>query len=681
MTSRGRFAFAVAVLAAPLPATTQDRDAELAAQVADLTDRAASLDPATRAEAHKQAPELFRKNEPKIVRFAQSKDEARRIPALVLTAMMGKHPPENLLDLDDLVAVVVGLDLLPENASLIPRLQDLMRHDKVSVRLAAARALGRFADQTARTQIQAELSKAWQDQKVGPDDILGYYIMAHWYPSSYAQSILSYIGSADLPTAETALAALLNVPNFQPGASLDTQAAAALRNEKLSIRLRELLLRLLAREMPSSLLPLLTVPNATLRSQVVEHVDRTVDNPLMVKPLIEIARKPEVAKLDDGRDPPQPLMSWIEKWLGRLTGESGGGLEAHEKWLQVRFKSLLDQRADAAIKKGVEALKAQQKDDGTWTYNNNNIYPVGVTGLAVYTLLKCDAKIDDKAVLRGLEVLLTKDPEGTYSASLVAMALATMVEKVRAQKKTTAAMPRIQSRLQEIVDILIASQKTTGGWSYDIKLKTGTGVQAPPAAGQDRYDFSNTQFAVLGLRAGANAGARVPRTTWERSLALYEKHQNDKDGGWPYIGETSGHHGIAPSSMAMTAAGAYGWMICKTSIDEKLAPDSLRVQERVTRALDYLAKNWKVYATGLADAYYWLYSVERMGMAGRIDRIGEHDWYVEGATWLLVRQKPDGLWVGNYGATVDTCLALLFLKRAYIATPYIETESGGRPKR
>jgi hypothetical protein len=668
------------VLAWLLATPAQDRDAELARQVADLTDRAASLDPASRSEAHKQAPELFRKNEAKIVRFAQSKDEARRIPALVLAAIVGKHSAEKLLDIDDLVAVVVGCDLLPENAALIPRLQELMRHDKVSVRLAAARALGRFSDQPARTQIQTELSKAWQDKAVGPDDVLGYYVMAHWNAFSYSQTIQSYISSADLPTAETALAALLNVPNFQPGANLETQAAAALRNEKLSIRLRELLLRFLAREMPSSLISLLTLPNSSLRSQVVELVDRAVDNPLMVRPLVEIARKPEVAKLGDGREPPQSLMSWIEKWLGRLTGEFGGGLDGHEKWLQVKFKSVLDERADAAIKKGVEALKAQQKEDGTWAYNDT-MFPVGVTGLAVYTLLKCDAKVDDKSVLRGVEVLLAKDPEGVYSASLVAMALATMVEKIRAQKKTTAAMPRLQSRLQEIVDILVASQKATGGWSYDIKLKTGTGVQAPPAAGQDRYDFSNTQFAVLGLRAGANAGARVPRTTWERSLALYEKHQSEKDGGWPYIGEMPGIQGTPSSSMAMTAAGAYGWMICKTSLDDKLAPDHLRTQERVARGIEYLAKNWQVDASGLADAYYWLYSVERMGMAGRIDRIGERDWYVEGATWLLVRQRPDGSWVGNYGATVDTCLALLFLKRAYIATPYIETEGGGGRKK
>lgn len=66
-------------------------------------------------------------------------------------------------------------------------------------------------------------------------------------------------------------------------------------------------------------------------------------------------------------------------------------------------------------------------------------------------------------------------------------------------------------------------------------------------------------------------------------------------------------------------------------------------------------------------------------VAGQVDRIGAHDWYMEGAQWLLIRQRSDGAWAGHYGENVDTCFALLFLKRAYISTPYIET--GGNKKK
>jgi len=664
-------AFIIAALLAPL----QDRDAEFLGHVNDFADRAASLDPFVRAEARQALPDFFRKNEAKIVRLAQSKDDARRIPALILAAIMGKHDPLKLLDLDDVAARVVGCDQLTVDAGIVQRLLGFFDDAKVSVRIAAARALGRVEDATLRSQIQIELSKFWQDPKAGPEDALAYYVMAHWYPASYAQSIQSYMSQPDPATVETCIAALLNLPSFEPGGSLESQAASALRNEKVSLRLRELLVKMLAKEMPSALLGLLTTPQPKLRSQVVDSIDRTLDNPIFVKPLVELWKKDDIKRLDDGKEPPQPLTAWIEKWLGRLTAEAGG-IDKAEEWLRVKFKSVLDERADKAIKKGVEALRKLQKEDGTWTFNSS--YPVGVTGLTVYTLLKCDVKPDDKDLLRGVDVMMTKDPEGTYSAACVGMALATLLEKLRAQKKNIAALPKLPTRLQEIMDILIASQKNTGGWSYDIKTKTGTGIQAPAPApgGEDRYDFSNTQFAVLSLRAGANQGARVPRTTWERALVLYEKHQNEKDGGWPYIGLTPGQPGTAGSSLAMSAAGAYGWMIIKTSLNERLSPEDARDQKRVQDALGYLAKSWQVDATGLADVYYWLYSVERMAMAGRVDSIGGHDWYVEGATWLLARQKPDGEWVGNYGSTVDTCLALLFLKRAYIATPYIETGEG-----
>ena len=51
--------------------------------------------------------------------------------------------------------------------------------------------------------------------------------------------------------------------------------------------------------------------------------------------------------------------------------------------------------------------------------------------------------------------------------------------------------------------------------------------------------------------------------------------------------------------------------------------------------------------------------------------MGTHEWYPEGAKALLASQKVDGSWgVGTVGenkvdrGTVDTCFAILFLKRA-----------------
>jgi hypothetical protein len=51
--------------------------------------------------------------------------------------------------------------------------------------------------------------------------------------------------------------------------------------------------------------------------------------------------------------------------------------------------------------------------------------------------------------------------------------------------------------------------------------------------------------------------------------------------------------------------------------------------------------------------------------------LGKHDWYEEGAQHLLGAQSGDGSWsAGGESALVNTCFALLFLKRA--TTPIVQ---------
>ena len=59
---------------------------------------------------------------------------------------------------------------------------------------------------------------------------------------------------------------------------------------------------------------------------------------------------------------------------------------------------------------------------------------------------------------------------------------------------------------------------------------------------------------------------------------------------------------------------------------------------------------------------------ERAGVLTGTAWVGTHDWYLEGAEYLLKAQRPDGSWSGSSELAqmqqVDTCFALLFLKRA-----------------
>lgn len=644
------------------------QDAEAVSEkAAAVAARACDFDPAVRAEAQKEAVQLVRKNEGLILKMGDSAD------AKIVLALAGKFAPDKLWAMSDARCRQVACDLLPPLDARIPDFMAMLRTGDVKTRVAAGRALGKFVDPAARGKIIPELGKmGTADPKLDVFDVLSMFVQSFYTPS-LAANLGNYIGSAEIPICETAAAAIGSIPNFEPSGYFFDGASAALRRDALDLHLREMILRLALKGPTHMILPLLTLPDKSLRARVVDHVDANLDNPLLAKPLIDVAKQPATAKLDDGKDPSQPLSVWIEKWLTKLTGQEGG-VKGAEEWSKRTYASLVDQMTDKAIKKGVEALKKEQKDDGMWD-QSFPAYKIGATALAVYTLLKCDVAPDDKAVLKGLDVLLAKDPENTYAVSLMAMAMATAVEKIKEQKKASGLLNKIGPRLQKMADVLIASQNPCGGWSYAIQLNTGTGVKTPVGSA-DTFDFSNTQFAVLGLRAAANNGARVPRATWERALALYEKMNNAKDGGWPYIANTP--QMTFGSTTTMTAAGGYGWLVCKTSINERLAIEELREEGPYRKAAEYLAKQWNWQNSN--ENFYYLYSLERMCMAGKMEKLVDRDWYADGSAWLLARQATGGTWLGSYGAEVDTCLALLFLKRAFIRTPYIETGGSKRSK-
>jgi hypothetical protein len=76
----------------------------------------------------------------------------------------------------------------------------------------------------------------------------------------------------------------------------------------------------------------------------------------------------------------------------------------------------------------------------------------------------------------------------------------------------------------------------------------------------------------------------------------------------------------------------------------------------------------RLYNEVKGDVYYFLWSLERVAMAYDLSTFGGHDWYQWGSAWLLGKQTPAGAWLGRYGpGGVDTCFALLFLKRANLS--------------
>jgi hypothetical protein len=92
------------------------------------------------------------------------------------------------------------------------------------------------------------------------------------------------------------------------------------------------------------------------------------------------------------------------------------------------------------------------------------------------------------------------------------------------------------------------------------------------------------------------------------------------------------------------------------------------------------------YGTVRLD-YDTAYAVERAGDIARVDRMGDHDWFGEGAEWFIAIQSKNGAWgadqpkgrASDVAGPMDagdvlasTCFALLFLARA---TPPVLTHA------
>jgi hypothetical protein len=179
-------------------------------------------------------------------------------------------------------------------------------------------------------------------------------------------------------------------------------------------------------------------------------------------------------------------------------------------------------------------------------------------------------------------------------------------------------------------------------------------------------DNSNTQFAILALWTARRHGVPMTRTL-NLVVRRFLTSQN-LDGSWGY------HYffgGGDPDRPAMTCVGLIGLAVGHGLAQPQ--PAGQRVQDpRIVNGLIALSKHVGKPADDLIEQpmqnLYFLWSVERVAVLYNMPKIGDKDWYRWGAQVLVVNQQKPGNWTGGQyhgnSPVLDTCLALLFLKRA-----------------
>lgn len=330
-----------------------------------------------------------------------------------------------------------------------------------------------------------------------------------------------------------------------------------------------------------------------------------------------------------------------------------------------------------ALERGVTYLKKQQNPtQGNWPEYESEIG--GLTALATLALLSCGEKPDSPEVAKALKYLdALPPPKRTYAASLQIMAFAAADPK-RYKLKITAVAHFLEARQ-------IKSGETKGGWTY---------------SDANRGDNSNTQFAMLALHEAERAGVKIADETWQLALDYWlSKGMQKPDGAFGYIREE-------PPTGSMTCAAIASLILATDRLhpgDASAVDGQVRCcgnqprEDEIEQALDWLGRKFTVTSNpnvqgfrGIGQSHpwllYYLYGVERVGrMSGR-RFLGSHDWFREGAEFLVNEQRKSihGNWTGTgiieNNPIVATSFALLFLskgKRPVVISRLKHSEDNG----
>ena len=348
---------------------------------------------------------------------------------------------------------------------------------------------------------------------------------------------------------------------------------------------------------------------------------------------------------------------WMMAWMARRLGWRGlAGARWVLVWLCVGVVGLwavlgpgsgsgsawgmTDEQVLAAIERMQEHLLDQQREHGGWDSfgtEGHDIGEHGPTALATLALLESGMPYQDARVAAGLRWLERNASEQTYSRSL--------------RGHVWAALPDHFGRLLADDARWLIDAQSEGLFDYGPVRRS-------------RVDHSVTQYGVLGLWEYAKRGGGVPDSFWHAASAHFVAAQRP-DGGWNY-----GSGGTQESYGSMTCAGL---TVLYTALQE-LHRDRNTPPEPIMNAINaglgwmdrHFAQNGKpeenVGKRGAAWTYYYLYGLERVGLANGVFKLNGRDWYREASEAILRRERGSGA----VGGVVDTSFALLFLARGRV---------------
>lgn len=319
--------------------------------------------------------------------------------------------------------------------------------------------------------------------------------------------------------------------------------------------------------------------------------------------------------------------------------------------------------------------------------NNGGIS--GQTSLAAYALIKAGDDPATEPVQKIVANVRKRANSGNYkppSNGIYAAGVELMLLEAAGGKQ-------YRKELEAIVAYLLKHQHASGAWDYVGAFEGG--------------DTSQCQYAMLGFWAAERAGIKVDRAAWDRGAQWFLQTQYPQ-GGFSYHPKKTGGENTQMTH-TMTAAGVCSLLLARMHLypndkgpgqeapekkkttkfgvleavdldtvenpdgTKKVDPDDYKpivasgaLLGGASRAHGWLARQFTI--SGTRWGMYYLYTLERTAALLNTQLIGGHDWYREGATYLVKTQANDGSWRSTSGQVPSTAFGILFLTRATAKT-------------
>jgi hypothetical protein len=299
---------------------------------------------------------------------------------------------------------------------------------------------------------------------------------------------------------------------------------------------------------------------------------------------------------------------------------------------------LVDRRTDAAIKRGLDWLKASQRQDGAWG-GAEDTNCTAYTALSMISFMLNGHFPSEKqpygpTLKRSLDYLLQdgkRSIKGFMGTNMYSHGLATLA--LSEAWGQTDRDDEVQESLKAAVGVILRSQAPIGGWRYN------------PVPGD--ADVSVTAMQLVALAAARQAGILVPNQTIDRAIRFIHLCRDESTGGFNYVA------GAGRPALPRSAAATFSLMMCGRHASAEAKGG--------VRYLESLPAEKFEKCEFYAYAHY--YAALVMSMAGE-----DHfrAWYPQIRNALLAHQAKTGSWAER---PYETSMALIVLSIPYCYVP------------